>query len=559
MSILRATDSVLRKVNSILFRLIIVGYSLTLIIRFNNYFAVYWYVLIYLVYITLYLLLFRKNKFIVILRLINDYLFIVLIAWGRPINDLNVAIFLFLPLINTLNHSSNRKLTPFPVYVYILLLTSLYLLNGLIFNLKFLIPILAITLINTLFYIRLSVIDFSNSLYSTIEQFYQESFKIGKTHYLLKNILKASNQVSFIRRIGTIKHIALFKISQRGQLQILISSKFIINFSLDNEQLISKLISDGEANDYPITIDGEINGNNIFLQNTYESTQYVLFVAFDRKPFSIFFNIYLDKILKPLFSKITKVVHVEYVFQQENQKYFFELKKHLDDIESAVNAIHFLNNKLCPITSYFSLLDFYEKTDDEEIKPQLLKLIEKGKKTAITSITPITEKMNQMADKANNPNIISYTSQIKLRKLFTIIRTCFDSNNVKYTFDLQQWTEHILDLFTKSNADIFDFILQEIIINLSKHSKDECNVIFAKENNNNPTITFVNTVKNLDRNRADLVKVIADFNSEKMGEIMKRNSKGLKMIKQYLEQLDIPHKMMLNGEKLSLTLTIRTL
>jgi len=558
MSILRTTDSVLRKVNSILFRLVIIIYSITLLIRFDDCFFAYWYVLIYVLYVVFYFILFRKNTIAVVLRLINDYLFILLISWGKPLNDLNVTIFLFLPLINTLNHSGNRKLSPFPVYVYISLFICLYLLNGNRFSFKFIVPIVAITFVNVLFYIRLSVIDFSNSLYSTIEQFYQDSFKIGKTHYLLKRILKANNEVTFIKRIGTIKYIALFKIGQWQHLQILISSKFIIKFNLDDKNLIDELNSKGIARDFMITIDGDNIGSNVFLKNTYESTQYVLFVAFDRAPLSMFFDIYLEKVLKPLFSKITKVVHVEFVYQQENQRYFLELKKHLEDIDSAVNAIHFLNNKLSPITSYFSLLDYYEKTDDEELKPQLLKLIEKGKKSAITSITPITEKMNQMADKANNPNLINNTSTIKLRKLFTIIRTNFDNNNVKSKFDIQ-WPAEIFDLSTNSNINVFDFVLQEIIINLTKHAKDECDVVFAINGSHSPTITFVNTVKSVERNKAELTKIIADFNSEKMGEIMKRNSKGLKIIKQYLEQLDISHKMKLVDEKLSLILTIKTL
>lgn len=557
MSILRATDSVLRKVNSVLFRVVLMAYAASLLFRFNNQFPIYIYLIIFVAYPFFYAALFSKNKFLVILRLVNDYTFITLISWGKPLDDLNIAIFLFLPLINTLNHSSERKLTPIPIYVYLLLVIELYVLNKFNFNFKFIIPIVAITFINILFYVRLSVIDFSNSLYSTIEQFYQESFNIGKTHYLLKRILKANNEITFINKIGRIKYIVLFKIGSSGQLQILISSKFIIKFDLDETTLMKALEKDGLIYDVKTIMDNYMSEYNVFLKNTYESTDYVLFIAFDKKPLSMFLNIYLNKILKPLFSKITKVVHVEYVFERENRRYFGELKKHLEDIDNAVNAIHFLNNKLSPITSYFSLLDYYDNSVDVDLKPQLLKLIEKERMNATNSIGPIIAKMNQMAEKANNPNVISDTTTIKLRKIFSIIRTCFDGSMVKHQIDVQ-WMLETFELTTKSNVYLLDFIMQEILLNLTKHSKDDCKILFGYENITTPIIVFTNTVKNLDKNKTELVKVIADFNSSRMSEIMKRNSKGLKIIKQYLEQLDISHKMMLSGDKLSLILIIQT-
>ncbi|MBB3969384.1 hypothetical protein [Mucilaginibacter phyllosphaerae] len=486
--------------------------------------------------------------------MLNDYSFITFIAWGKPLNDFNIAIFLFLPLINTLNHSSQRKLSPFPIFVYVFLVSSLIALNSFTFSIRFFIPIIAITAINVLFYFRLSVIDFSNSLYSLLEEFYQESFNVGRTHFLLKRMLKINNETTFIKRLGTIKRIVLFKINNSGSLQILISSKFIYSFKIDEEKLFKDFEKSETVHDISTELDGVIYKNNVFLRNAYESTQYVLLVTFDKHPFSLFFDIYLQKILKPLFSKITNAVHVEYRLQNENQKYFAELKKHLEDIDTAVNAIHFLNNKLSPITSYFSLLNFYETEAKDEIKPALLKLIGKEKKNAINSIHPIVEKMNQMAERATNP-VMGVITAIKLRKLFTIIRTCFETNNVKYAFIIE-WSVETLSLNVNSNTYLFDFAVQEIAINIAKHSKSECTIKFAYDNEGAPIIIFSNSVNVSGKLMIELNKTISEFNSLRMNEIMKRKSKGLKMIKQFLEQLDIAHKMSLDNDKINLTLTI---
>jgi hypothetical protein len=555
MSILRATDSILRKLNSFLFRIVLIFYGISILVRFANFFPIYLYCIYFILYIIIYVFLFfRKNNLLVILRLLNDYAFITFIAWGKPLNDFNIAVFLFLPLINTLNHSGQRKLNPLPFFVYVFLIISLFALNKFTFDLKFLVPIIALSAINTLFYFRLSVIDFSNSLYSLLEEFYQESFNVGRTHLLLKRMLKINNETNFIKRLGKIKRIVLFKTNNTGSLQILISSKFVYSFKVDEKKLFEEFDKSEIVHNINTTLDTDTFKNNAFLRNTYESTQYVLLVTFDKEPLSIFFNIYVQKILKPLFSKVTNAVHVEYRLQNENQKYFVEVKKHLEDIDTAVNAIHFLNNKLSPITSYFSLLNYYETEANAEIKPELFKLIRRERKNAINSIHPIVEKMNQMAERATNPIMGTITS-IKLRKLFTIIRTCFETNNVKYEFDIK-WTVETFSLNVNSNTYLFDFAIQEIAINIAKHSKSECIISFSYDGIGAPIIIFNNIVSVNDKQRIELNKTISEFNSIRMNEIMKRKSRGLKMIKQFLEQLDIGHKMSLDSDKIILTLTV---
>lgn len=557
MSILKATDSILRKVNSLFFRVILVFYSFTVLYKFGNAFSYKIYLAGYVVYAGIYAyLIFKRNFWLVVIRLLNDYLFILMIIWGKSLNDINISIFLFLPLINTLNHSSDRRPTPFPIILYVVLILSLYILNNFTFNTRFFIPIIAISAINTLFYIRLSVMDFSNNLYTLIEQFYQENFNIGKTHLLFQRIMKVHKNVPLINKFIPIEHIALFKIGNSQKLQILISSQFIIKFNLQEHELLEILFEDKRALDFEIEIDGIFSNNNVFLLNSYQDSQYVFFVAFKKKPIRIFFNIYLNKILVPLLSKITNIISVEYVYQNENKKYFAALKQRLEDIDIAVNAIHFLNNKLSPITSYFSMLEYYEKMKSSGIKDQFHIIIEREKKNAMNNILPITDKMNQMAEKASNPNIISDTKIFKLRKLFTIIRTLFE-NSIIVNELLVEWDFVTLDSLTKSNTHLFEFIIEELIINLAKHSNGFCTIKFRYNNDEVPIIEFSNKVKSIDKNKKELIKIIDDFNNERMSEIMKRNSKGLKIIKQYLEQLDIEHKLYLVDDILSLVLTIR--
>lgn len=230
------------------------------------------------------------------------------------------------------------------------------------------------------------------------------------------------------------------------------------------------------------------------------------------------------------------------------------MKTRVENIDTAVNAIHYLNNKLSPVLNYFEMLRILPEAPGDKIEA-LQELIEREKKNAISNIKPITEKMNQMAEKTMNASIISETKPLGLRKLFTTIRsTCDDTINIKFSYD-NRWSKETFARFTISNLYLFTFILDELVINLEKHSTGDCHISFI--DNINPQILFTNTVRNLEKNRNTVNKIIEDFNQDNVNEIMKRNSNGLRIIKQYLIQLNIQHKMVLENDKLILTLTLK--
>ncbi|MFM8911446.1 MAG: hypothetical protein ACKOE6_00840, partial [Flammeovirgaceae bacterium] len=77
----------------------------------------------------------------------------------------------------------------------------------------------------------------------------------------------------------------------------------------------------------------------------------------------------------------------------------------------------------------------------------------------------------------------------------------------------------------------------EIVSNMHKHRKTECHVRFFCEDNMNPSILFLNDIK--DDSRQNIKKIMQDFNSSKTNELMKRNSHGLYFIKTLLEQMNI--------------------
>lgn len=555
MSIIKSTDSAVRLVNSIIFRLIIVFYGITILAHFDNAFNPWFYLLGILAYLLVYLFLFNKNKIFAFLRLFNDYAFIVLILYNKDLNNLHSSLFLLLPLINNLNHSGGRKIFPFSLRLYAVILSSYFVVNKFAVDWYFIIPLISISLINCLVYFRLYLIDYVNNLYAIIEDFYKDNLNIGKTHRILKGVLDKHRENKFVNNLVPIKSIVLFQLKQNHTLKILLSSKFVVQFRLLQDLKSFDGSNDKVISDLKIELDGRISEHNLFILKRYKNNNYIYFVEFSKKSnLGFTLGLYINKVLQPLLTKITQVAYIEYQLSLENKKYFKELKSRVENIDSAVNAIHYLNNKLSPVLNYFEMLRLLPQTSSDKVD-ELKKLIEREKKIVFNSIGPITEKMNQMAEKTMNASIISDTKPVSLRKLFTTIRSaCDDALNLTFTYD-SNWSTETLSRITVSNLNLITFILDELIINLEKHSTGHCDVSFT--DNEMPQISFNNKVKSLDKNRVAINKIIDDFNQDNVNEIMKRNSNGLRIIKQYLIQLNHKHQMMLVGEKLVLTLTLK--
>jgi hypothetical protein len=120
---------------------------------------------------------------------------------------------------------------------------------------------------------------------------------------------------------------------------------------------------------HPVIINQEEITNTIYTLVTDDnSNQYVYIILSENKLLS---GLYVRKFLIPLFSKVSKVIEVEYELQRERDNYLDNIKAKMQVVVSTINAVHFLNNKFTPVTNYFSLTDRYEKVKDEEVRRKL--------------------------------------------------------------------------------------------------------------------------------------------------------------------------------------------
>src|SRR5260221_8709678 len=102
-------DDILRRLISIVFRLLLIAYGFVILSSFNNTLPKWAYFSTTIIYAVFYILLYRKKKIWSKLRLLNDYIFISVFAWQKPIDNFLIITFFLLPIFNAPNHSGDKR------------------------------------------------------------------------------------------------------------------------------------------------------------------------------------------------------------------------------------------------------------------------------------------------------------------------------------------------------------------------------------------------------------------------------------------------------------------
>lgn len=556
MSLLKTADYAIKKLNSILFRLVNLICFLIICLSYNNYFPAYIYFLATIVYVAIYLALFRKNKIGRFLRLINDFCILNLILYGKPVNELGVGLLLFLPLINTLNHSTHNEAKPLP-YKVCFLITVSFLIQKADFRINFWLPLVVITCINCLIYFRFKLMGYIDTLYNIIDKFYENNFNIGKTHNILKNFIEKHNNISgWLKRFLPIRELFIFRIRGTSNIQLLLSSRFVIKHDFSQEEtFVKKIFESKSISNWKVSLDAYETSFNYSHLYSYKGENYIAFTVFETNPFSPTLKLYVERVLNPIFNRIIEIIHVEHELNLENKRFHKIIKKNHDEINDALNAIHYLNNRLSPITNYFEMLRVLPTISSEETRKSVEELIQIEKNRAINNITPIADKMNQMAQRSNFAHVSVEPQVITLRKVFSLIRKSFDEQDELACTIENHWSDETFRGTTQMRVELFEFVIDELISNLIKYSKGKCTVLFTFDDNNVPLVKFINEIKNYDKVRANLIKTVNDFNQSGINEILKRKSRGLLLIKTNLLQLNLVHQLSVIDTDLVLTLT----
>ncbi|GAA4429254.1 hypothetical protein GCM10023188_14400 [Pontibacter saemangeumensis] len=231
-------------------------------------------------------------------------------------------------------------------------------------------------------------------------------------------------------------------------------------------------------------------------------------------------------------------MEVEYDLKLQRRLSLNKIKSKLHYVDNTVKVIHYLNNKLTPITTYFDMVSKYDTIRDATILEQLAPLIESEKKKSARVIKDVIGRAHMILDKSLNPYFVEEIYDESFRRIFELVRGSWDDNDLDVKNIETSWSKSTYEAKTILNVDSFQFVLDEVIDNIKKHYHKFAKVEFLIIEGN-PVIRFINDIKAPTLKSSNLKKLARDFNGAEINEIMKRNSHGTTFIKQYTTQMNI--------------------
>lgn len=523
-----------RKIISVLFRLTIVGYSSFLLFYFGTKLPVVYNILALLGYIVFFIICFKSTAIKCICRLVNDYLLIIFII--AQINELNIFTFsfLFIPILNSQNHSGDKK-TPL---VYIFPLLGLFLLDRENFNLWFIVPFISFYIINYFTIIREKYFLFQQELNSVIDDFFINGHDSSRPYLIYRKIIPIINRSKIVPY--NIKDIVCLHIKENNE-SIINGSTFIWDLEIINRV---DYLKNAHKKDFFINHELILNSvkeeNTIIINCKIESSiySYILIRNDENKLINNLKVANIVSLLQPILTRYSKVLLSNFNHKKNEISNLALLEDKINYVNNSVNSMHFIRNKLGPLKNYLAMVSDYEKSNEDN-KKKIEPHIKKEREKLNSSMTQILEKANYVLEKSNNPFNVYQIKEYGLHQLFTEVRTYwdynFDNQNFKMNWNI---TKQKTRYNVKYNVVGLELVLSNWISNMEKYNEGIYGVDL-NETEDSYILQFYNSL--LDNERSRLF--IEEYNNSDRIEISRRNSHGLIEIKDFINQMNLESTM----------------
>lgn len=541
-------DSAIKRIVSIIYRLILISLSLYIVFKEEGAFNIYLYVFLSFFYLFIYLKINKKINGII--RLILDYFFIIIILFDRELFTFPSIVLFLLPFINSPNHTSKYKNIFVLFLISFLSFSVLYMNNfryeqniGVFVDIFVCLLIISILIyleyLRSLFikeilegYKKIDNIDFDKSRASNIPNIYSKIIEVLNNELLEKYYIRS--KINFITCISLDKE----------ELNILNSSKFIFNIKLDNAS-IQKLYQLDKDSSILYNLKFKVNENNeenknIVFNINYKKKRYYFILFFNMnfsKP-NFLIRIIIGDYLKPLFKKILLTISLEEHIRITKSNNMKKILSEMKYVSTTNKSLHTLNNQFTPIKTYFTMLNDYENDNNTLDKIVLGQMLKKQKVTAENAFKRIVTQSEYLLNKNLNPFAIKNLNNIKLKVLYMILKPIWmEEFSDKYiSFNLNE--RNLDEVVIYSNIDLFEILFIDIVQNMKKYSKKNSRVNFVYENGI-ILIIFENEVILSPKDRKALIKDIQLFNDDDKLQLLLKKGHGFSNIKEIITNLGI--------------------
>lgn len=544
MKIFELIDYIQRRINSILFRIILITFSILILSIYDGLFSKVYYSIGIVLYFLIYISLLKHHK----LRLFNDLIFMIFILIGKNPNEILLFTFLILPAINSINFSGNRRSLLLYLYLFIIYDILLCFYNHR-FEIDFvydnIIPLyglIFIWLIDLYTSLRIKIRDFRETINEVVESFYLDKETIKKPHKIYKTLIETINKK--IKK-ELIEDLFCFTVNLTNERKLIIvnGSKFIWEYEFLDEKIVEKIASKKYILNTPLLIDNERYEKNLIILIEIEGYEYI-FVFITKIEIPLYYLLIgFFRSITPALSKISKILLSEKRLQEVRNDELLKLTERRQYVNRATKTMHFIRNRLGPIANLIKMVENSDSIPSDKSLDFKLYLKNEADRAKI-ELSNITERANYLLEKSNNPFNFSITSRYSIEKIFSTLKrnflSYFPSDEIKITDNSLKEKKHI-----SINEEGFELFLSDWLNNVKKYKKANSSVEIIIENQEIKIIFKNDFLSSI----TEIKRMITDLMSNDRNEIMKRTTHGLFQIKTTLEDMQIPFIVSLNDDK----------
>ncbi|MFD2727470.1 hypothetical protein [Hyunsoonleella rubra] len=547
---LEEIDYDIRKFNSIFLRLVLFVLLFLIYDRNDNFYEPLTYLITAALYLILLLINYKltKKKYKGKCRLILDLLIIGIFLFRKDLSS-TINYMPYMLLLFNMNSHSNRKSN---ILVFIILFHLSILVAC---NFKFiwtfqLIPVLFYGFV-FFYFVRKYFRVLNEKVIESIGDLFIENVNNNTNHHILENVKAHINKKKTLKNFLTIENLYLF-VRLKENLVLIKGSEFVKTDPKIVEEEKKKLFSFLEDEKSTllftkeIVIDGKEYDNLVWVKHEILRHQYVFLIA--TKSYLGYIGGAIVSSLRPIFEYIARIFYVTNRLDNLQKEQTEIIKEKVTHVLDAQNALHFVKNKLSPITRTINLVDRLYK------KPE--KLSEKKKNYIKQELKNNTnnEKVKEILRKA----------EVLIKGVDNLLNQEDEIVSVKRIIDVfrQNWLHHFnstesifVDIKDVSNTKIsfnsmlYDFVFTDIIENISKYSNDFVSIVFTQENETEISMYFVNSIKDFEKNYRELKKICELYNREDNDEIYKRNTHGLSFVRLLLRRKLIENEISIDKSR----------
>ena len=542
--ITRKLDSSIRKINSVVIRLFLI-ILIIFIYKYNsNIFNEKTYLITIIVYPLLMIahLYLPKSNYKGLLRLTIDLTLITIFLYGKDLNSL-LNFFPFLILIfNTINHSNaNNRLNIFALLTH----SSIFLIDQ--FELVFthhLVPLILYVFIFT-YNLRQLFQNLNADIIKLTGDLFAKNTKNSSTHQILRKVKKELIKAP-VNAVLKLEEIFLFRVIN-DRIVIIKGTEFVKETPSITKSLMDEIIKSKKSliKGTDIKINSQNINNSYFVKlNVYEH-KYVFLLSL--RGTSNFFQERIIQGLTPVFNQICRIFYLTNSLNKIKIEESKIIKEKVTYVLDAKNALHYVKNKLTPVTNTISLIDRYFKKPEEldSTKKEYIERKLKNNKGNIY-IKDVIEKAEVLIQGIDNL-LYKDDEQKSVKYVIGLVRQIwmYHFENVD---DINIEIDNLESLELNFNTELFEFIFTDIIENISKYSLEDKSVSFNQESEGEITISFINVIRDYNRKKDNLKEIVELYNMADNDEIYSRKTHGLSFIRRLMKRKKIINKISIDKE-----------